>query len=72
MRFPKAFGQALQCGLVHLWVRDLMVVMLMGVISPGGVGVLGGLLSPRCWRGWGFSGSKPGVGKGRGWREGIT
>ena len=32
------------------------------------VGILGGLLSPRCWRGWGFSGSRPGVGKGRGWR----
>ena len=34
----------------------------------GGVGVLVGLLSPRCWRGWGFSGSRPGVAKGRGWR----
>ena len=33
-----------------------------------GVGVLVGLLSPRCWRGWGFSGSRPGVAKGRGWR----
>ena len=41
MRFPKAFGQALQWGLVHLWVRDLMVFMLMGVVSPGGGGCPG-------------------------------
>ena len=33
------------------------------------MGVLGGLLSPRCWRGSGFSGSKPGAEKGREWRE---
>ena len=41
MRFPKAFGQALQCVLVHLWVRDFMVFMLMGVVSPGGGGCPG-------------------------------
>ena len=28
-------------GLVHLWVRDLMVFMLMGVVSPGGGGFPG-------------------------------
>ena len=38
---PKSFGQALQCGLVHLWVHDLMVLMLMGVVSPGGGGCPG-------------------------------
>ena len=37
----RTFGQDLQCGLVHLWVRDLMVAMLMEVISPGGGGCPG-------------------------------
>ena len=56
----------LQCGLLHLWVRKFMVLMVTGVTLPGRCGCLVGLLSPRCWRGWGFSGGKPGAGKGRG------
>ena len=46
-------------------VCDLMVLVLIGVTSPG----RGECPSPRCWREWGFSGSKPGVEKERGWRE---
>ena len=30
MHLPKAFGQALQCGLVHLVMRDTMVLMVKG------------------------------------------
>ena len=55
---------ALQCGLLHLWVRDLMVSLLTGHLE--GVGVLGGPLSPRCRRGWSFTSGKSGVGKERG------
>ena len=29
MCFPKASGQAFQRGLVHLWVCDLMVIVLL-------------------------------------------
>ena len=38
MCFPKAFEQALQCGLVHLWVRDLDSLDVNG--------------SGLTWRGW--------------------
>lgn len=30
MRLPKTFGQAMWCELVHLAMRDLMVLMVMG------------------------------------------
>ena len=66
MRFIKAFGQALQCGLVHLWVWDLMVLMLMGVISPGG----GGCPGRAAFTSAGEGGVSPVANLGRGREEG--
>ena len=45
-----------------------MVFMLMGVVSPGGGGCPGRAAFTKVLERVGFSGSRLGVGKGRGWR----